>query len=185
LKRTARGIVFASVGYRLAPQHLFPAGINDVAAGLGTLFRVAGRFGADSHRLFIGGHSAGGHYTAHLTVRRDWQETHGLPSDVVLGCLPISGVYRFGEGSGLSMRPRFLGQGGETREREASPIQNIDGVPPPFLIAHGENDFAHLMQQAKEMELALRRAGGTAERIVLPGCDHFAASLVAGDADGP
>jgi acetyl esterase/lipase len=182
---TARGIVFASVGYRLAPRHVFPAGADDVAAGLAALYRAARRFGADPDRLFIGGHSAGGHYTALLAVRRDWQAGQGLPRDVVLGCLPISGVYRFGEGSGLSIRPRFLGPGGEAEERQASPICNIVGAPPPFLLAYGDDDFPHLKRQAEEMESALRHAGGPADRMVLPGCDHFAASLVAGDADGP
>lgn len=179
-----RGIVFASLGYRLAPQHVFPAGLQDVAAGLAALCRAAPRWGGDPRRLFIGGHSAGGHYTALLAVRHDWQAQHGLPADVVRGCLAISGVYRFGEGSGLSMRPRFLGADGAA-EQAASPISHIEAVPPPFLLAHGDKDFPHLIRQAEEMEAALRREGGAVERLALPGCDHFAASLVAGDATGP
>jgi arylformamidase len=178
-----RGITFASIGYRLAPRHLFPTGLEDVASGLAALIKhEAG--GAGETRLFIGGHSAGGHYTALLAVRRDWQARHGLAPDVVQGCLPISGVYRFGDGSGLPMKPRFLGEAAEA-ERRASPILAIDGVPPPFLLAHGDRDFPHLMRQAEEMEGALRATGGALARIVLPGCDHFAASLVAGDPDGP
>lgn len=178
----SRGITFASIGYRLAPQHLFPAGLEDVAAGIAAL--VKEHAGGAAPRLFIGGHSAGGHYTALLAVRRDWQARHGLPADVVQGCLPISGVYRFGEGSGLSLKPRFLGEAAD-HERQASPVLNIDGSPPPFLLAHGDKDFPHLMRQAEEMETALRAAGGSVTRIVLPGCDHFAASLTAGDPEGP
>jgi acetyl esterase/lipase len=181
----ARGIVFASLGYRLAPRHVFPAGVEDIAAGLAALYRAAPRWGAAADRLFIGGHSAGGHYTALLAVRSNWQTGLGLPHDVVKGCLPVSGVYRFGEGSGLSVRPRFLGPEGEAVERAASPLRNIQGTPPPFLIAHGDRDFPHLMGQAEEMELALRAAGGRVERIVLPGCDHLGASLAAGEPAGP
>ena len=181
---TARGIVFASLGYRLAPRHVFPAGLDDVAAGLAALVKAAPRWGGDPKRLVIGGHSAGGHYTALLAVRRDWQAALGLPADVVKGCLPVSGVYRFGEGSGLSIRPRFLGDA-DGAERRASPILNIEGRPPPFLLAHGDKDFPHLVGQAEEMEAALIAAGGKASRIVLPGCDHFGANLVDGDPDGP
>ena len=182
---TRRGILFASIGYRLAPWHVFPAGVEDVAAGLAALLRRSAEWGGDADRLFVGGHSAGGHYTALLAVRSDWQAGLDLPRDVIKGCLPISGVYRFGEGSGLSLRPRFLGPGGEEAERLASPIRTIDAVPPSFLLAHGDRDFPHLIHQAEEMEVALRQAGGEVQRVVLPGCDHFAASLAGGDLDGP
>jgi acetyl esterase/lipase len=185
---TARGISFASIGYRLAPQHLFPAGLDDVAAGVAWLVAQAPRLGFDPRKLVLGGHSAGGHYSALLAVRRDWQAALSLPADVIKGCLPISGVYRFGEGSGLSMRPRFLGEGANV-ERDASPIDNIQGAiqvaPPPFLIAYGDVDFPHLIRQAQDMEAALRAVGGEISRTVLPDCDHFRASLAGGDADGP
>src|SRR5258708_6270670 len=35
----SRGIVFASIGYRLAPQHFFPTGVDDVAAAVAALYR--------------------------------------------------------------------------------------------------------------------------------------------------
>jgi acetyl esterase/lipase len=178
------GILFSSIGYRLAPANVFPDGLNDVAAAVATLYRLGRQFGADARRIFIGGHSAGGHYTSLLAVRRDWQESYGLPRDVVMGCLPISGVYRFGSDSGLAIKPRFLGTS-ETAEYEASPIYNIHAKPPPFLLSYGDNDFPHLIRQAEQMEFALRSSGGEAASLVLPGCDHFAASLIAGDSNGP
>ena len=177
------GLLFASIGYRLAPKHVFPTGVEDVAAGIAWLYRHVGEHGGDPSRLFVGGHSAGGHYTALLAVRRDWQAGLGLPADVVRGCLPISGVYDLTEAGGLSQRPRFLGPPG--REREASPLYNIEGTPPPFLLAHGSKDFPHLMRQAEAMEAALRGAGGDVERLVLDGRDHFTASYAGGEAAGP
>ncbi len=179
---TAAGAVFATIGYRLAPGHLFPTGLDDVARGIAWLHRNVAEVGGDPARVFIGGHSAGGHYTALLAVRRDWQAALDLPETVVRGCLPISGVYRFGEGDGMSMRPRFLG--GEENEGPASPIQNIAATP-PFLIAHGSEDFPHLMAQAEEMESALADAGGDVERVVLDGRNHFSACYAGGEPDGP
>ena len=67
---TAAGVVFASIGYRLAPAHLFPTGVEDVASGIARLHRHVAEFGGDPDRVFIGGHSAGGPYTALLAVRR-------------------------------------------------------------------------------------------------------------------
>jgi acetyl esterase/lipase len=177
------GVIFASIGYRLAPSHVFPTGVEDVAAGIAWLHKNIKGHGGDPKRLFIGGHSAGGHYTSLLAVRRDWQAPLGLPADAVRGCLPISGVYDLTGTGGLSMRPRFLGPPG--REREASPIYNVEGTPPPFLVAFGGEDFPHLMRQADAMVAVLGRAGGDVERVVLDGRTHFTASYAGGEANGP
>lgn len=170
----ASGVTFVSAGYRLAPQHLFPAGLDDAEAALGWVRDHIGDHGGDPARVFIGGHSAGGHYASLLAV--------GRRVGTVRGVLPISGVYLFGEGSGLSTRPRFLGEGNEAA---ASPLPQVRPGLPPFLIAHGDRDFPHLMRQAEDMERALRAAGGTVERLVLPDCDHFQASYVSGQVEGP
>jgi acetyl esterase/lipase len=181
---TQAGVTFVTLGYRLAPQHTFPAGVEDIAAGLAWLYRNVGRFGGNSRRIFVGGHSAGGHYTPLLAVRRDWQAGYGLPQDAIRGCLPVSGVYEFGEGSGLSARPRFLGDDPEN-DRRASPIHNIQGRPPPFFMAHGSDDFPHLITQAQRMEQALKAVDGAVERVVLEGRNHFSTCYAAGEREGP
>ena len=176
----ARGITFASLGYRLAPEHVFPAGFEDCARGLALLCEKAPTFGADARRLTIGGHSSGGHYAALLSVRDDWQQSVGLPLDTIKGCLPISGTYRFGPDSGLSIRPRFLGPEDSGNERAASPMWNI-ACTPPMLISYGDKDFPHLILQSEEFAKALAERGAAVETLVLTGCDHFGASLAAGD----
>ena len=178
----ARGVIYASIGYRLAPRHLFPAGVEDSADAVAWLYGHVAEMGGDPERIFLGGHSAGGHYAALLGVTTGWQAPRGLPADAIRGCLPISGVYRFGEGSGLTMRPRFLGP--ESNDAPASPVLNIEAAR-PFLIAHGGEDFPHLKTQAEEMERALRSAGADVTRIEMPGRDHFSACYAAGEADGP
>jgi arylformamidase len=173
---TGAGISFASIGYRLAPTHVFPTGVDDCADGVMLVRKITG-----SARLFVGGHSAGGHYAALLAVRNQWWRRRGLADNPLQGCLPVSAVFRFGKDSGLSARPRFLGAG--DTERAASPICDITDRT-PFLIAHGDQDFPHLVAQAEAMTETLRGAGVSAERIVLAGCDHFGASYCAGDPHG-
>lgn len=179
---TSAGITFATIGYRLAPQHNFPTGPEDVAAGLAWLWKNAGDFGAEPDRIFAGGHSAGGHYTALLAVTKNWQADLGVPESLIRGCLPVSGVYNFVAGGGMSVRPRFLGDG--DTEEAASPIHNIQQAP-PFLMAHGGEDFPHLMKQAEQMEAALAKAGADVRRIVMPGRNHFSACYACGEPDGP
>lgn len=167
---TAAGITFVSAGYRLAPQHVFPAAIDDCNAAIEHVKKHL-----DPAALHIGGHSAGGHYAALIAARgrRD-----------IAGCLPISGVYEFGEGSGLSMRPRFLGPDPAT-DRIASPRYQLSKPLPPFLVAWGTKDFPHLIPQAGRFVEAVRAAGGQASALPMEGLTHFTASYAGGEADGP
>jgi arylformamidase len=178
---TARGITLVTAGYRLAPQHVFPASLDDAANAVIWVRHHIARHGGDPDRLFVGGHSAGGHLAALLAVGKGRRIHHHLPQSPLLGCLPVSGVYLFGEGSGLSQKPRFLGESPDS-ERLASPLQALDGgICPSWLLAYGERDFGHLVAQAAEMEKALVSHGVTVQRHVLLDCDHFGASLACGE----
>ncbi len=174
---TGAGITFVSIGYRLAPAHVFPTGLEDCAEGLLVTHQSLG-----FAPLFVGGHSAGGHYAALLAVRNEWWRARRLNTNPLRGCLPISGVYLFGEGSGLSIRPRFLGPT-DGHERAASPMMGISDRT-PFLMAYGDHDFPHLIAQAANMSRALESQGNPVEVIVLPGCDHFDASYQAAEPRG-
>jgi arylformamidase len=174
---TGAGVTFATIGYRLAPRHVFPSGFDDACEGVKWLSENAARFDVAPDRLFVGGHSAGGHYAALMALMR--------PDLDIRGALPVSGVYDFGPQSGLSARPRFLGDVSAHNEIAASPIEHVGANPCPFLIAHGSNDFPHLMRQADRMVEKLASADGDVERIVLEGLNHFTASYCCGDASGP
>jgi acetyl esterase/lipase len=180
----AQGITFVSAGYRLAPQHVFPAGFEDVLDAIAAASKAVAQVGGRPDRIFISGHSAGGHLAALAALRDDWQAGRGLPADAIRGALPISGSYDFGEGSGFSMRPRFLGAADSGAERTASPIQYVRGDAPAFLIAWGDNDFPHLRRQAEDFAARLRDAGVAVETLVLPGCDHLGASYDSADPNG-
>ena len=184
---TGRGVTFVSAGYRLAPAHVFPAGFDDCAAAVAWVAEHIGSQGGNPQRIFVGGHSAGGHYSALLSVTSAWRRRHRLAHEVLRGCLPVSGVYRFGEGSGLTTRPRFLGPNTDPQVDVAtSPLLSLEAdAAVPFLLTHGSNDFPHLVAQAAEMTAALGAAGVPAETEVLQGCDHFQASIACGDLDGP
>jgi arylformamidase len=181
---TARGITVASLGYRLAPAHIWPAALDDVADGIAALALRVADHGGDARRLFVGGHSAGGHLAALLALRTDWQACRGLPADAIRGALPISGTYWFGPDSGLSMRPRFLGDPALNNETTASPMTWLRAGAPPFLVAWGEVDFPHLRAQAGRFCAALAQAGTRVQTLELSGADHLGASYASAEADG-
>jgi acetyl esterase/lipase len=180
----AAGVTFVSADYRLAPDHLWPAGRDDAAAAVAWIHSNIADHGGDPERIHVGGHSAGGHYAAWLAVHDDWQKRAGVPPNIVKGCLPVSGVYDFTPGNGMPQKPRFLGDAPRT-EVAASPLHAIAGAPPPFLVAWGDDDFPQLIRQAHRMVAALESAGGAVTAIELAGCDHAEAAFICADRGGP
>src|SRR5690606_545495 len=102
------GITFISAGYRLAPTYLFPVGFQDSARALNWVANHIDEYGGDPQKIFVSGHSAGGHYAALLAVVEEAVPGMACSANV-RGCAPISGIYYFGENAGMAVRPRFLG----------------------------------------------------------------------------
>ncbi len=65
---------------------------DQVRRGIAWTYKNAASFGGDANRLYIGGHSSGGHLCG-VALVTDWQKDFGLPADMVKGGLCMSGMY--------------------------------------------------------------------------------------------
>jgi acetyl esterase len=169
----ASGATVASIDYRMAPEHRFPAAVDDTLAGVRWL---AGNVG---ERVAVAGDSAGGNLAAVAALRLRGE----LPLRLQALIYPItdSGLntpsYReFAEGHGLSaasMR-RFWNlylDGADGRHPDASPLQagDLSGVAPAYVLT-AEQDV--LRDEAEAYAAALRDAGVPTELVRWPGTIH-------------
>ena len=88
-----RGVTVALLNYALAPSVHVQDIVLQVLQGCAWLFRNGINFGAPTDKLFVAGHSAGGHLTA-MSLAALWPKfSSDLPGKVVQGGLSLSGIY--------------------------------------------------------------------------------------------
>lgn len=151
---TRRGYVFVSVNYRLSPRYKHPAHRNDVVAALDWVVKNANRFGGDTHRIFVMGHSSGAHIAAMAAIKIGNNRIKAVVSlDSPIFDLPAAVKMR--GGLTRDQRPAF---GKAPKDWiDASPALHISNSTPPFLLFHtGNRVFA---AQSKGFAKRLSKAG--------------------------
>jgi arylformamidase len=88
-----RGVTVASINYSLCPTVYVQDIVLQVLQACAWLYRNGQNFGAPRNRLFVSGHSAGGHLAA-MTLAAQWPKfAADLPAKTVQAALSISGIY--------------------------------------------------------------------------------------------
>ncbi len=162
--RQGIGVVIPS--FRLAPLHRHPAQIEDVAAAFAWTVRNIASHGGDASRIYIVGHSSGGHLASLLALDGRYLAALGLSPRKIAGVVSMSGVYS------ISRFEWHFGRTGRAR-KEASPLEHVKAGAPPFLIMYCQWDYVTLAGQAKKFYKALLKAGVKSELLRLPGKNHI------------
>lgn len=88
-----RGVTVAVVNYALAPSVSVETIVRQTLAAHAWLYRNCEGYGAPRQRMYVCGHSAGGHLTAMMLAAVWSAHAQGLPDDLIKGGLAVSGVY--------------------------------------------------------------------------------------------
>ena len=175
----ATGAIVAGVEYRLAPEHRFPAALDDSLAAIRWLAAHAGELGGDGSRLALAGDSAGGNLAA-VAARRLRGE---LPIALQALIYPVTDAganlpsYReFSDGHGLTAATmhrfwKLYLDGSDGSHPDASPLRagDLAGVA-PALVLTAEEDV--LRDEGEAYAAALRDAGVEVELVRWPGSIH-------------
>lgn len=154
-----RGIAVALIEYTLAPEADIDSIVGEAGCAVDWLLANASELGADPRRLYLAGHSAGGHLTAMMLERP------------IAGALAISGLYDL-----EPIRLCYLNEKLRLTEKAAfrnSPKEHPPQKCPATIVAVGANELPELVRQSREYGERLVSRGLPVEYVELPGHDHF------------
>ena len=165
------GINLAMIEYTLAPTARMDRIVAEVARSIGWLAEHLGEFGADPSRIYVSGHSAGGHLTA---------TTMTLPA--VRGGIAISGIYDL-EPIRLNYLNEKLGLDEAEAERN-SPLLHLPPMAGPLVVAYGTAELPELCRQSVEYAQAWVEVGLPGHVLPIDGADHFTVLEALADPQG-
>lgn len=135
---------------------------DQVRRGIAWVVQNAESFGGDPDRVYISGHSSGGHLAA-VALTTNWME-FGLSDDAVKGGLLMSGMYDM-EPVRLSYRKNYIAFT-DAMEDAMSPQRHIDRINAPLFISYGTLETPEFQRQAKDFAAAVKAAGKPVQLVV-------------------
>jgi triacylglycerol lipase len=166
-----------TITYRLAPEHKWPAGAQDVALAVDWIRNNIAGYGGDPAKIVVSGNSAGAVHVASYLAGQGGGSLDGVSGGVLL-----SGIY--------DLDPAHRGQlehiyYGDTPAEQASTLPGLLDCPVPLLFTVAENDPPNFHAQAAAVVAAWQaKHGRTPDLLWVESHNHMStiASLGIDDA---
>lgn len=185
VKLAERGYVAATMTYRLAPKHKFPAAVHDTKAAVRWLRANAAKYKINPDKLGVTGGSAGGHLAQFLGVTANVPQFEGQggnadQSSAVTCVVNVYGPSDFTKSYGKSVDahevlPLWFGGDLSTHNAlhiQGSPLYWVTPNAAPTLCIHGTEDKYVAHEQAVWLIDKLKAATVEAELLTLEGAGH-------------
>jgi len=143
---------------------------KQVRSAVAWVYKKAASFGGDPDRLYISGHSSGGHLGGVVMVT-DWERDYGVPANIVKGGVLCSGLYDL-KPVRLSARSSYVKFTDEI-EQALSSQRHLDRLNAPLALAYGTLETPEFQRQTREFAAAVKAAGKPVTLLVADGYNHF------------
>ena len=168
----AHDVTVVVTNYSLCPKVSIAEITRQSRAVIAWLHQHISGYNGDPDRIYVAGHSAGGQQVGMLALT-DWPGEYGLPSDVIKGGIPISGLFDLRPFRDSWLAPKLL----LTHEviEQQSPLFHIpsQGPLPPMLVTLGGDESAEFHRQSAAFVDAWRATGTDASTFDQPGKNHI------------
>ncbi len=143
---------------------------DQVRRAVAWVHRNAQSFGGDPDRIYVSGHSSGGHL-AGVVLTTDWRQEFNLPADTVKGGLCCSGLFDL-KPARLSARSAYVKFTDEI-EQALSPQRHLNKLNAPVIVAYGTLETPEFQRQSRDFAAAVKSAGKPVQLLVAEGFNHF------------
>jgi pectinesterase len=165
-----------SISYRLAPEHRWPACMDDVRTAIRWVKANGSAYKADFKRIALVGYSAGGHLACLAAVLAD--ETDRVQA--VVGLAPPTDHEADSQRRGglspsiqkLLDRPQEIDDQTQLILQHISPIQYVNAGLPPFLLVHGTEDISVPYSQTIAFMDKLTHYAAPCKLLTIEGAGH-------------
>jgi len=176
------GVTTLIVNYALCPHVTIDEIVRQCRAAVAWAYRNGASFGGDPERIYVAGHSAGGHLAV-MALLTNWETDYGLPTDLIKGGCAVSGLFDLAPLPFTFVQPSLQLTWGQVLRN--SPILHLPAVAAPLLISYGGREPGEFQRQSDAFLAAWRAQGLEGAFVPQPDKHHFSAINGFTDAASP
>ncbi|MFD1190292.1 MULTISPECIES: alpha/beta hydrolase [Phenylobacterium] len=165
----AKGFLTLLPDYRIYPEAVYPAFLEDGAAAVRWAVEHAPAHGGDPQRIVLAGHSAGAYIATMLGLEPRWLDAAQVERSRIKAIAGLSGPYEFVPFKNDTIIRTF---GHADDPHLTQPWPHVTPAAPPVFLGHGDSDKLVGRRNLRTLAEAYRKHGATVEDRIYPGLDH-------------